>query len=83
MSQAIPAVSRQHAQTVTIEREMNQYGALTVYVDEENATRHVVEYASEELESTLRELPSGSSVPLVTEPIGTRGNAWRATSLTR
>lgn len=83
MSQATHAARAHEVQKVTIDREMNEYGALTVHVDEENATRHIVEYASEELRSTLRELPSGSSVPLVTEPIGTRGNAWRATSLTR
>jgi hypothetical protein len=83
MSQATQAAGTQQAQIVTIHREMNEYGALTVHLEGQNATRHIVEYASDELKSTLRELPSGSSVPLVTEPIGTRGNAWRATSLTR
>jgi hypothetical protein len=83
MSQATTASRTQQAQQVTVEREMNQYGALTVHVDDRNSTRHIVEYASEELKATLRELPSGSSVPLVIEPIGTRGNAWRATSLSQ
>jgi hypothetical protein len=83
MSQATLSAKAHKSQRVTIDREMNEYGALTVHVDEQNATRHIVEYASEELKSTLRELPSGTSVPLVTEPIGTRGNAWRATSLPR
>ncbi|SFK80872.1 hypothetical protein SAMN04487950_1198 [Halogranum rubrum] len=83
MSQATPTSQSQNVQTVTIEREMNEYGALTVHVDGQNATRHIVEYASDELKTILRQLPSGSSVPLTIEPIGTRGNAWRATSLTQ
>ncbi|SDM48519.1 hypothetical protein SAMN04487949_1820 [Halogranum gelatinilyticum] len=69
--------------TVTIDRKMNRYGTLTVHVAEENETRHIVEYTSDDLEETLRELPKGASVPLVTEPIGTRGNAWRALSFGR
>lgn len=83
MSQATHSAKAKKVQTVTILREMNQYGALTVSLKDENATKHIVEYATDELESTLRELPSGSSIPLATEPIGTRGNAWRATSLPR
>lgn len=69
---------RSTPRTVTIHREMNRYGTLTVQIPEENETRHIVEYESDELEETLRELPRGASIPLVTEPIGTRGNAWRA-----
>lgn len=57
---------------------MNEYGAMVVEVDSTHATRHIVEYSSSDLKSTLRQLPSGSSLPLKLEPVGTRANVWRA-----
>ncbi|WP_101298147.1 hypothetical protein [Halegenticoccus soli] len=77
------AAVRQNAEgeTVRVVRPMNDHGAMTVEVEERNATRHVVEYATPELESTLRALPAGTSIPLVLEPLGVRANAWRAVEI--
>ncbi len=66
---------------VTIKRPMNRYGALTVETRGSNATRQIVECASPELETTLGDLPSGTSIPLRVERVGYRGNAWRAVEL--
>lgn len=70
-------------QEVVISHPMNDHRTITVEVESTNATRHIVEYATTELEGTLRSLPTGTTIPLAAEPIGTRGNAWRAVSLGR
>jgi hypothetical protein len=84
VSPSMPALqSRTQAETVRIVRDMNDHGAMTVEVHDSHATRHVVEYASDELQTTLRQLPSGSSIPLRLEPVGSRANAWRAVDICR
>lgn len=72
---------RNEAETVRIVRDMNDHGAMTVEVHDSHATRHVVEYASDELRATLRQLPRGSSVPLQLESVGSRANAWRVVEI--
>jgi hypothetical protein len=73
---------REHTRSdlVTITRRMNHHGSMTVEVVERNATRHVVEYSSEELKSTLAALPTGATIPLGMQPLGSRANVWRAVS---
>lgn len=66
---------------VRIVRRMNAHDAMTVQVEETNENRQIVDYASDELKTTLRALPSGTTVPIEMEPIATRGNAWRAVGL--
>ncbi len=70
------------AVTVTVRRRMNDHGTMTVEVNETNATRHLVEYATPDLRRALAALPVGASVPLMMESAGSRGNVWRATSMT-
>ncbi|QCJ45761.1 MULTISPECIES: hypothetical protein [Haloprofundus] len=68
---------------VTVRKEMNAHGAMTVEAVDSNATRHIAEYETSQLQSTLQQLPAGASVPLELRPVGTRGNVWRATGLAR
>ncbi|KTG08867.1 hypothetical protein AUR64_13715 [Haloprofundus marisrubri] len=75
---------QQHAaELVTVRKEMNAHGAMTVEAVDSNATRHIAEYETSQLQSTLQQLPAGASVPLELRPVGTRGNVWRATALAR
>lgn len=67
--------------TVAVVRPMNDYGAMTVEVIASNDTRHVVEYASDDLRATLAQLPAGATVPVELERVGGRGNCWRVTGL--
>lgn len=66
---------------VRIVRTMNSHGAMTVETHDTNATRHVVDYASTDLQSTLRQLPEGSSIPLELESAGSRANVWKAVGI--
>jgi hypothetical protein len=77
------AVQKQVTQptTVTVVRSMNDHGAMTVEATETNDTRHIVEYADEDVEETLAQLPQGATVPLKLERIGGRGNCWRVAGL--
>jgi hypothetical protein len=69
--------------TVTILKEMNDHDAMCVEVLEENATRHIVDYDSVELQQTLEALPEGASLPLQLERLEDRGNVWRAVGIRR
>ena len=67
--------------TARIEWPMNDHGAMTVRVEASNEVRQVVECASGAVEHTLARLPTGATVPLKMESLGSRGNAWRVTEL--
>jgi len=60
---------------------MNDHDAMCVEVEADNATRHLVDYASDELRRTLEALPEGASLPLRMEPLEDRANVWRAIEL--
>ncbi|MFB6130474.1 MAG: hypothetical protein ABEJ28_06610 [Salinigranum sp.] len=68
-------------EVVTIVRPMNAHGTTTVEVDETNQTRHLVEYAEDELRATLSSLPEGTSLPVAMRRLNCRGNVWEAVSL--
>lgn len=68
-------------ETVRIRRAMNDHQTMTVENVETNATRHLVEYSSPELEQTLTALPVGATIPLELEPVGARSNVWRAVGM--
>jgi hypothetical protein len=57
---------------------MNNHGTMTVEVEDNNETRHVSEYAHDELKETLAALPPGTTVPIKMRPVGVRGNVWKA-----
>jgi hypothetical protein len=71
------------ARTVRIVRSMNDHDAMCVEVEETNATRHVVDYESDDLRRTLAALPEGSSLPLRMVRLDDRANVWRAVSMNR
>lgn len=73
--------SKKNVEMVRIRREMNDHHTMTVEVVGSNATRHVVEYDSTDLEQTLTALPVGATIPLELEPIGARSNVWRAVGM--
>lgn len=60
---------------------MNDHGAMTVRVESGNEVRQIVEYGSSDVRDALERLPAGTTVPLETEAVGMRGNAWRAVEL--
>ena len=68
-------------ESVTIVRPMNRYGTMTVEIEENHETRHLVEYERGDLKSTLAALPEGSSVPVTMRRINCRSNAWEAIEL--
>jgi hypothetical protein len=78
MSQARPV---HDAATVRIVRSMNEHGAMCVEVEEDNATRHIVDYETDDLRRTLAALPEGASLPVRMEPLEDRANVWRAVGL--
>jgi hypothetical protein len=57
---------------------MNDHGTMTVEVEENNETRHVSEYEHDDLKRTLSALPRGTTVPIKMNPVGVRGNVWKA-----
>lgn len=67
--------------TVTVREPMNDYGSMLVSIDESSSTRHIVEYADDDIESALSGLPAGSTLSVEMEQIETRGNCWRVTAL--
>lgn len=67
--------------TARIEWPMNDHGAMTVRVEASSEVRQVVEYGSDAVKRTLARLPTGATVPLKMESLGSRGNAWRVTEL--
>jgi hypothetical protein len=67
--------------TVAVVRSMNDHGAMTVEATDANDTRHIVEYANEDVEETLARLPAGATVPLELERVGGRGNCWRVSGI--
>ncbi|ELZ34435.1 hypothetical protein C474_01976 [Halogeometricum pallidum JCM 14848] len=60
---------------------MNDHGAMTVRVEASNEVRQIVECESDAVKHTLARLPTGATVPLKMESLGSRGNAWRVTEL--
>lgn len=75
------ARASEEIEKVSIARGMNNHGSMTVEVIGTNATRHVVEYATPDLERTLAALPVGATIPLELEPVVGRANVWRATGM--
>lgn len=77
------ATNPSEAETTTarIEWPMNDHGAMTVRVGSSNEVRQLVEFESKAVEETLAKLPTGATVPLKMESLGSRGNAWRVTEL--
>ncbi|MDS0292579.1 hypothetical protein [Halogeometricum luteum] len=67
--------------TARIEWPMNDHGAMTVRVEASSEVRQLVEYESDAVRRTLARLPTGATVPLKMESLGSRGNAWRVTEL--
>ena len=77
----MPRTDTDDGELVAIRRRMNDHGTMTVEVVASNETRHLVRYGTAQLRETLAALPSGSSVPLRMEKVGTRANVWRASEL--
>jgi hypothetical protein len=67
--------------TVTILKEMNEHDAMCVEIVDENATRHIVDYDTNEVRQTLSALPEGASLPLQLERLEDRANVWRAVDI--
>ena len=57
---------------------MNDHGGLTLSAVTGNRTYQVVEYATAEVRETLSMAAAGSTVRVWLEPLGSRGNAWKA-----
>jgi hypothetical protein len=75
-----PSVTARPVPTsVTIEQPMNDHGTVTVVVTETNETRHLVDYSSDRVRSTLESLPSGTTIPVEMSRVGSRSNVWRVT----
>lgn len=66
---------------VTVRTEMNDHETMTVELHETNETRHLVEYASEQIRDTLASLPVGSRVPVEMVRAGSRSNVWKVVAL--
>ncbi|UVE49967.1 hypothetical protein KU306_13755 [Haloferax larsenii] len=66
---------------VSIHTPMNDHGSMVVEVAETNETRHLVEYASDEVRETLAQLPEETLVPVEMVRAGSRSNVWKAVSL--
>lgn len=64
-------------ETVVVWREMNDHGAMTVFVPGERSFRHVVGYDSPDVRATLRRLPASATLPVAMERIVSRGDCWR------
>lgn len=64
-----------------IDRPMNNHGALTLSEITGRRTFQVVEYATREVRETLALAAAGSTVRIWLEPLGSRGDAWRAVSI--
>jgi len=62
----------------TIDRPMNNHGALTLSEITGRRTFQVVEYATREVQETLAMAAAGSTVRVWLEPLSSRGDAWRA-----
>ena len=69
------------AESVTIARPMNRYGTMTVELEENYETRHIVEYGERDLKTTLAALPEGTTIPVSMRRLNCRSNAWRVTEL--
>jgi len=67
--------------TYTVDRSMNDHGALTLSETTGNRTYQVVEYATAEIRETLASTANGSTVNVWLEPLESRGDAWRAVSV--
>lgn len=75
-----PPSSSAHV-TVVVRRPMNGHGTMTVEVVETNETRHVVDYATPLIRSTLSALPEGTTIPVELVRVGIRSNVWRVVDL--
>lgn len=64
-------------ETVVVWCEMNDHGAMTVFVPGERSFRNVVGYGSRDVRTTLRRLPASATLPVAMERIDSRGDCWR------
>jgi hypothetical protein len=69
------------AERVEVRRRMNDHGTMTVEVTASNEIRHLVAYESSSLQTTLTNLPEGSTVSVEMRRAGVRANVWRAVAL--
>ena len=68
-------------ESVVIRQPMNDHGTVTVELEHTNETRHLVEYASDRIESVLRSLPAGTRIPVEMTRVGSRSNVWRVSAI--
>ncbi|WP_396612411.1 hypothetical protein ACH9L7_03825 [Haloferax sp. S1W] len=66
---------------VSVRIPMNDHGSMVVEVTERNETRHLVDYASDEIRETLARLPADTRVPVEMSRAGTRSNVWKVVAL--
>jgi len=64
-----------------IDRPMNNHGALTLSEITGQRTFQVVEYATREVRETMAMAAAGATVRIWLEPLGSRGDAWRAVDI--
>ena len=65
----------------TIDRPMNDHGALTLSEITGRRTFQVVEYATREVREALTMAEAGTTVRIWIEPLSSRGDAWRAVAI--